>query len=173
MSGARTAAIAVAAPARGWRRSLPGAAARAEEAARAALAALRRSRVVTAGGGEIEVSVVLGDDAMVRALNRRWRGRDAATNVLAFASEEAPLPGRPLLLGDVILAHATVAREAAAQGKTLADHLAHLVIHGVLHLAGYDHEKSRDALRMEALERRILARLGIADPYRERVAGDD
>jgi len=76
-------------------------------------------------------------------------------------------------LGDVILAHATVAREAAAQGKTLADHLAHLVIHGVLHLAGYDHEKSRDALRMEALERRILARLGIADPYRERVAGDD
>lgn len=167
MSSAAAAAIAVSTPAPAWRRTLPDAAARAEEAARAALAALPRA--VAGGNGPIEISVVLGDDAMIRTLNRRWRGRDAATNVLAFASGETAMPGQPLLVGDVVLAHATVAREAAAQGKTLADHLAHLVVHGVLHLFGFDHEKSSDAVRMETLERRILARMGIADPYRERV----
>jgi probable rRNA maturation factor len=76
-------------------------------------------------------------------------------------------PGEALPLGDVVLAYETIAREAAEQGKTLADHLAHLVVHGVLHLVGYDHEAAADAERMEALERTVLSGIGIADPYRE------
>ncbi|MGH6976532.1 MAG: rRNA maturation RNase YbeY, partial [Stellaceae bacterium] len=74
------------------------------------------------------------------------------------------------LLGDVVVAHGTIAREARAQGKTLADHLAHLIVHGVLHLLGFDHERAAEARRMEALEVTILARLGVADPYRVREA---
>jgi probable rRNA maturation factor len=104
----------------------------------------------------------------VRALNRRWRGRDSATNVLSFPSGETGAGGRAVLLGDVVLAYETVAREAAAQGKTLADHLAHLVAHGVLHLLGFDHAEDAEARRMESLERRVLARLGVADPYHAR-----
>ncbi|HUZ72844.1 MAG TPA: rRNA maturation RNase YbeY [Stellaceae bacterium] len=156
-------AIDIAAPAPQWRKAVPDIAARVERTARAALAA---ADLPAAETDRIELSVVLGDDATVRALNRRWRGRDAPTNVLSFASGEAPSRGRPLLLGDVVLAYETVAREAAEQGKTLPDHLAHLVAHGTLHLLGYDHETARDAARMEALERRLLAGLGIADPYR-------
>ena len=93
---------------------------------------------------------------------------DAPTNVLSFpaAASAPPAPGAPLLLGDVVLAFETVAAEAAAQGKPLADHLAHLVVHGVLHLLGFDHEADAEAERMEALETRLLAGLGIADPYR-------
>ena len=146
--------IDVAEPAPQWRRALPDVAARVEGAARAALAA------AAGHDGEAELSVVLADDAAVRALNQRWRGRDAPTNVLSFASGERPL------LGDVVLAYETVAREAAEQGKHLADHLAHLVAHGVLHLLGFDHEAADEAETMEALERRILAGLGVADPYR-------
>jgi probable rRNA maturation factor len=116
------------------------------------------------------VSLVLAGDAAVRALNRRWRGRDSATNVLSFASGEAGGAGRTVLLGDVVLAFETVAREAAEQGKPLADHFAHLVAHGVLHLLGYDHVKAAEARRMEALERRVLAGLGVGDPYRARVS---
>jgi probable rRNA maturation factor len=109
---------------------------------------------------------VLADDASVQDLNARWRGKDAPTNVLAFASDEPPAKGKPVLLGDVVLAYETVSREAKEQGKRLADHLRHLVIHGVLHLLGYDHIKATPAKRMEALETRILASLGVADPYR-------
>jgi probable rRNA maturation factor len=152
---------------RAWRKALPDAAALAEEAARAALAAAK-PRLASV----VEVTLVLGDDALVRALNRRWRRRDAATNVLSFATGEIAAPDRPQLLGDVVLAYETVAREAAAQGKTLADHLRHLVAHGVLHLLGWDHEGDAEAARMEALERRILRRLGVADPYREREHAD-
>lgn len=149
-------------PCASWRRALPkvGALARA-----AAAAALRQSGKRLA---RAEISLVLADDATVRALNLRWRGKDAPTNVLAFASDDMPASGRPLLLGDVVFAYETVAAEAAAQGKSLADHLRHLVIHGVLHLLGYDHVAAAPAKRMEALETRILASLGVADPYRAR-----
>lgn len=162
-------AIDIAAPAPQWRKAVADCAARVDQTARAALAAAWPA--ATAGDG-VELSIVLGDDAMVRALNREWRGRDTPTNVLSFASGEAPCAGRPLLLGDVVLAYETVAREAAVQGKTLGDHLAHLIVHGTLHLLGHDHETARDAARMEALERRVLAGIGVADPYRVQEAAD-
>ncbi|HEX7970330.1 MAG TPA: rRNA maturation RNase YbeY, partial [Stellaceae bacterium] len=110
---------------------------------------------------------------LVRALNRQWRGKDVPTNVLSFPALGAtPPPGAPRLLGDVVLAFETVAAEAAAQDKPLADHLRHLVIHGVLHLLGFDHESDADAQRMEASEIAILAGLGVPDPYRVREASD-
>ncbi len=119
-----------------------------------------------------EVSLVLADDAFVRDLNREYRGQDKATNVLSFASDsanESPVfsggPGGPRMLGDIIVAFETVFAEASAQGKTLADHLCHLVVHGMLHLLGYDHEQDPAAEKMEALEVKILATLEIADPY--------
>ncbi|MGH7122804.1 MAG: rRNA maturation RNase YbeY, partial [Stellaceae bacterium] len=120
-----------------------------------------------------EVSVVLADDALLRRLNRQWRRIDAATNVLSFPSLDQELPPRaPFLLGDVVVAYETVSREAQEQGKELADHLRHLVVHGVLHLLGYDHDEPGEAEQMEALETQVLARLGVADPYAE-AAGDD
>ena len=143
-----------------WRRALPAVTTIARAAAVAALAQSGK-RI-----GAAELSLVLADDAMMRDLNARWRGKDSPTNVLAFASDEPPARRKPVLLGDVILAYQTVAREAKEQKKGLADHLRHLVIHGVLHLLGYDHVKTAPAKRMEALETRILASLGVADPYR-------
>jgi probable rRNA maturation factor len=145
-----------------WKRARPSAATVARTAAQAALAQSGK-RI-----GAAELSLVLADDATVRDLNGRWRGKDAPTNVLAFASDAPPAKGKPVLLGDVVLAYETVAREAKEQRKHLADHLRHLVIHGVLHLIGYDHMKAAPAKRMEALETRILASLGVADPYRLR-----
>ncbi len=142
-----------------WRRHLPGVERLCRETARAALAGERP--------GPAELSLVLTDDREIRDLNRRWRGKDAPTNVLSFAASLArPAPEAPLVLGDVVLAFETVRREAAAQGKPLADHVRHLIVHGVLHLLGHDHEKARDAARMERLECEILARLGVPDPYR-------
>ena len=114
------------------------------------------------------VDVTLTDDATQRALNRTWRGKDASTNVLAFpvADPASTLPtGAPLLLGDVVLAFETVRREAAEQGKPLADHLRHLVVHGVLHLLGHDHLEPVEAAAMEAREIAILAELGVPNPY--------
>lgn len=145
-----------------WKRALPMV---ASIARKAAIAALAQSGTKL---GAVELSLVLADDATLRDLNARWRGKDAPTNVLAFASGEPPAKGKPVLLGDVVLAYQTVAREAKEQKKRLADHLRHLVIHGVLHLLGYDHIKPMPAKRMEALETRILASLGVADPYRLR-----
>ena len=147
-------------PCAGWKAALPDAAQRARAAARAALAAAGWK----AGPAGAELSLVLGDDLAVRALNRDWRGQDKPTNVLSFPGGAAP-PGTPALIGDVVLAFETVSREAAAQGKPLADHLAHLVVHGVLHLIGYDHVAAPAARRMERLEIAVLAGLGIADPY--------
>lgn len=113
-----------------------------------------------------EVSVVLADDDFVRRLNRYHRGKDGPTNVLSFPAGGAPaVSGTPPLLGDIVLAGGTVAREACIQGKAPADHLAHLVVHGLLHLLGYDHQDDEGAREMETLETTILARLGIPDPY--------
>jgi probable rRNA maturation factor len=110
-----------------------------------------------------DVVVLLTDDETVRDLNARFRGKDAATNVLSFPAHDTA-HGH---LGDIALAHGICAREAAEQGKTLAAHLQHLVAHGVLHLVGYDHEDDAEAEVMEDLERRVLASLGLPDPYED------
>jgi probable rRNA maturation factor len=123
----------------------------------------------------LSASLLFTSDAEIHALNREWRQRDKATNVLSFPMLERaellalPREGPPELLGDVALAHETCAREAAEKGVPLADHAAHLIVHGLLHLAGYDHEISpEDADAMEALETKALALMGIADPYGDR-----
>jgi probable rRNA maturation factor len=113
-----------------------------------------------------EVAVLLTDDATIRGMNATWRGLDKPTNVLSFPAGESAAPH----LGDIAIACETVERESAAENKTFFDHLAHLSIHGYLHLIGFDHETDREAERMEHLETRILASLGIADPYADRQA---
>jgi probable rRNA maturation factor len=161
---ARAIVIDLAIPCARWRRAVPGVERVATGAARAALA--RAARKI----GVAELSLVLADDATSASLNERWRHRAGPTNVLAFATGAQPAAATPLLLGDVILAYETVMAEAKNQGKTAADHLRHLVIHGVLHLLGYDHDAAGAARRMETLETRILATLGVSDPYRLREA---
>lgn len=126
-------------------------------------------RAVEAAAAELstsaaELAIVLTDDSAIRVLNRKWRGIDAPTNVLSFPAEVPA--GAPPLLGDIVLAYETVAREARRDGKPFAHHAAHLAVHGFLHLCGYDHERDSDAETMEQLERTILRRLDIADPYR-------
>jgi len=149
-----------------WRRSVRAPAALCRQAAEAALAA--------AGGRSrrpCELAVLLGDDESLRVLNRTYRGMDKPTNVLSFTgSDEAGLAGKgaPHHLGDIALAYETVTREAKEQGKPLRHHLLHLVVHGTLHLLGRDHERPAEAEAMEELERRILARIGVGDPYRWR-----
>lgn len=123
-------------------------------------------RSTGSGAREAEVSIVLGDDALVRRLNAAYRGHDKATNVLSFpAGGETGPDIAPRLLGDIVLAYETVAREAREQGKSVPDHAAHLCVHGLLHLLGHDHQGDADAVAMEALETAILAELGIADPF--------
>jgi probable rRNA maturation factor len=110
-----------------------------------------------------ELAIVLTDDSAIRVLNRDWRGIDKATNVLSFpAKGGGPQPH----LGDIVLAFETVAREAKSEHKPFAHHLAHLAVHGFLHLLGYDHERDGDAREMEQAERDILRQLKIPDPYR-------
>jgi probable rRNA maturation factor len=133
-----------------WTAALPDAAAVVTRAAVAALG--------TVAG---DVVVLLTDDAGVQDLNARFRDRDRPTNVLSFPAPESAAPH----LGDLVLAHGVCAAEATAQGKTLADHLSHLTVHGVLHLLGRDHQDDGEADEMEAEERAILASLGVADPY--------
>ncbi len=111
------------------------------------------------------VSLCLSDDATICELNARWRGIDKPTNVLSFPTAERRVDSAPPMLGDIALAYETMAREAEASGVALVDHYRHLVAHGFLHLLGYDHRTDEEAERMEALEQRILARLGVADPY--------
>jgi probable rRNA maturation factor len=124
--------------------------------------------------GNHSVSIALLSDAEVRGLNKAFRGKDAPTNVLSFPSSASAHArgrgGEPLFLGDVALAYETVVSEASAQGKTVIQHAAHLVVHGVLHLAGFDHDGDADAERMEAAEGAVLARFGIPDPYRDDAA---
>jgi probable rRNA maturation factor len=112
-----------------------------------------------------QVSMVLGDDALARELNARWRQKDSPTNVLSFPSAFPASGDGGRLLGDVILAFETIEREAKENGTPFADHVAHLTVHGILHLLGHDHVEDEDAARMEALETRILKSLGISDPY--------
>jgi probable rRNA maturation factor len=149
------------------------ASARWRQAPRAATVVRRAIRAaVPARARNAELSVILTSDRAVRTLNRRWRGRDKPTNVLSFP---APPPagraisrGAPRHLGDIVLAYETVAREARAERKPLDHHIAHLALHGFLHLLGYDHESHGQAEAMERRERRILARLGVPDPYAAR-----
>ena len=123
-----------------------------------------------------EVSLMLADDELVRTLNRDYRGHDGATNVLAFAAMEGDgsrPPAAPVMLGDVVIAYETAAGEAAAGGRALADHLRHLVVHGMLHLLGFDHLSDDQAADMEELEIRVLSGLGVADPYAEPAPGKE
>jgi len=149
-------AIAFAVNAEGWPETLEAV---AETAIRAALKQSEAEVI-----GVTEVSVVLTDDAEQRELNRQWRGFDKSTNVLSFPQIEpfAPVSG---LLGDITLARETVEKEAEEMGISFEAHFTHLVVHGFLHLLGYDHIEEEDAEEMEGLETEILQSLGIADPY--------
>jgi probable rRNA maturation factor len=129
----------------------------------AILAAIRETGAGLAANAEI--SVLFCDDAFIRELNRKWRGIDKPTNVLAFPTSGDPR-ARPLL-GDIVIAFETASREASKAGRPLRDHAAHLLVHGFLHLIGHDHAGATEATAMEGLERAILCRLGIADPFRE------
>jgi probable rRNA maturation factor len=126
-----------------------GLAARLTTAAEAARKAVRLKGAFT---------ILLANDRKLRALNRDFRGKDKPTNVLSFPSADG-------YAGDIALAYGVTRKEAKAAGKTMADHATHLVVHGVLHLAGHDHERPKEARAMESLEVKILERLGIADPY--------
>lgn len=119
-------------------------------------------------GVESELSILFTDDAAMRALNAEWRGKDKSTNVLSFPAF-ALSPGDPPgpMLGDVVVAFETVCAEAELEGKAFDDHLRHLIVHGFLHVLGYDHETDTDAEEMEAAERAILADMSVSDPYSE------
>jgi probable rRNA maturation factor len=123
----------------------------------------------------VEIAIVLTDDSGIRTLNREWRKLDAPTNVLSFPAGQPPAGSRRGArrvarrhLGDIVIAYQTTAREAAAERKPFDHHLAHLAVHGFLHLFGYDHATDEEAAGMERLEVGILARLGIPDPYVQR-----
>lgn len=135
-------------------------------------ACVRRAAEAAMRDGEAppsEISVVLSDDEHIRELNKHHRNMDKPTNVLSFppARSKAP-PGTPRFLGDIVLAFETIEREARDEDKPLENHITHLVVHGVLHLLGYDHEDEEEAELMENRERQILSGLGIPDPYAER-----
>ena len=118
-------------------------------------------------GSHCYVAVLLTDDDEIAAINAEWRGKKKPTNVLSFPiPDDLPVPeGELRPLGDIVLAHGVITGEAVEQGKTLRDHTAHLIVHGTLHLLGYDHESDEEAEEMEALETRILMGMGISDPY--------
>lgn len=124
--------------------------------------------IADADTGDAELAVMLTDDAGIRALNGNWRGIDKPTNVLSFPALQpaGDTPDdMPRMLGDIAIAYETTRREADEEGKPFDHHLSHLAVHGFLHLIGYDHENDDDAEAMEAMEREILAQLGIPDPY--------
>jgi len=133
--------------------------------------------MVDADTGDAELAIMLTDDAGIRTLNQNWRGIDKPTNVLSFPALQPPSgvepDDAPRMLGDIAIAYETMRREADEESKPFAHHLSHLSVHGFLHLVGYDHEKDGEAEVMEALERDILASLGIPDPYAERDPGPD
>ena len=133
--------------------------------ARAIATALETSKVKLMDG--VEVSVLYCGDGFMQELNKQWRGKDQPTNVLSFPAASGKALQRTPTLGDIIVSCDTVVREAKADNKTFADHLAHMLVHGSLHLVGFDHEVDDEAEDMEAHERQALAKLGIADPYGE------
>lgn len=152
----------------GWRTAVTG------DVSEMTISAVKAALASVGPASTVEVSVRLTGDSEIQTLNNAYRGRDVATNVLSFtlseddASPEIETPlmdGVPRLLGDVVVAFETCAHEAEEQTKPLADHLQHMVVHGVLHLLGYDHEIEDDAAKMEELERNILADLDVPDPY--------
>ncbi len=154
----------------GWRESLPEAEDLGLRAAGAAFAEAAGETVAEAA----EASLVLADDAFVHALNRDYRGQDKPTNVLSFANLDGgagPQVGAPFLLGDIVIALETTMAEAADAGKPLSDHFCHLIVHGMLHLLGFDHQTDAQAESMERMEIRILQGMGIADPYAESPEG--
>jgi probable rRNA maturation factor len=173
--------IAILSPA--WANAVPHLEARVRRAAKAALAAARADGCILPP--RVEVSLALAGDRLVQHLNSTYRKRNKPTNVLSFPAADIAGPKSrkregawlqpprqpvllgdvPVLLGDVIVAFETTDAEATAQGKALGHHLAHLIVHGTLHLLGYDHERLAEARRMERLEVAILAGLGVADPY--------
>ena len=138
--------------------ALPNLEMMAEQAAAAALPTAEQGRIIT---------LLFSDNETMQDLNKEWRGLNKPTNVLSFpAPKDQPVPpgGLPLL-GDIVLGYGICAREAEDAGKTLADHTCHLIVHGILHLLGYDHENDKDADVMEAVEIKILSTLGIENPY--------
>lgn len=141
--------------------SLPGLEVLTRSSVDAALAVRQLNAV------DCEIAVLFTDDVAIAEINAEWRGKDKPTNVLSFPTpEDMPTPaGEPRPLGDIVLALGVITREAAEQGKSLRAHTAHLIVHGTLHLLGYDHESDDGAAEMEALETRILKGLGISDPY--------
>jgi probable rRNA maturation factor len=173
-----TLAVSIVQRAPGWKQAGVGAACLRRAARLAFGAGCAAHRVAHTPESEYEVTLLLSDDGEVRSLNRQWRGKDKPTNVLSFPATEAPgegldsFCGEPCPLGDIVLALETLQREAAEQAIALDDHAKHLVVHGVLHLLGFDHEASADAAEMEALETEILGMLGVADPYREPALAD-
>ena len=158
---------------RGWSRILPAPSRVVRRASLAALAAAEKAGCALLASARDdrtrwELGILLADDATVQRLNREYRRVDKPTNVLSFSgvwARAAGAAGAPLALGDVVLARETVAAEALAQAKLVADHVSHLVVHGVLHLLGYDHQSAGEAGAMERLEVGVLAMLGIDDPY--------
>jgi probable rRNA maturation factor len=141
--------------------AIPGLEAFAEAGVDAALAH------VGIDSSSVEVAVLFTDDASISAINGEWRGKPAPTNVLSFPAPSDMIvpPGELRPLGDIVLASGVVEREALQQGKSLRDHTAHLIVHGVLHLLGKDHEEDAEAEAMERLEADILKGLGVSDPY--------
>ncbi len=133
-------------------------------------------RALAAASGDVgeagEVSVLFTHDDEMQALNRQWRGFDKPTDVLSFPFEGPDLPGGPALLGDIAIGYNTALRDAQAMGRSFDAHVSHLLIHGFLHLLGYDHIEAADAEVMEPMETRILASLGWPDPYRTGPYGD-
>ncbi|CAN5221555.1 rRNA maturation RNase YbeY [soil metagenome] len=131
----------------------------------AAEAIVERAAAMALGDVQGDLVVLLTDNGAVQLLNAEFRDKDRPTNVLSFPGADMVLPGAPVHLGDIVLAFGICRDEAAEQGKSLANHLTHLVVHGVLHVLGRDHEDEAEAEAMEAQERTLLASLGVADPY--------
>lgn len=155
----------------GWLEAVPDLEKRSRDVAETVLARVSPpERLGEARDSPLETAIRFSDDQTVRALNRDYRGKDAPTNVLSFAQIDpgfdAP-PGMPTPLGDVILALETCKRESEEQGKPFEHHVIHLVIHGMLHLLGFDHEKAAEADVMEETERRLMRYFGLSDPYAE------
>lgn len=155
----------------GWNTDLPDYESVIERAVHAVFSTCPVAAEIKGSVPSIEISITLSDDESVRILNRDYRGKDKPTNILSFAMQdtedgwEYPTPGLPCTLGDLVIARETLIREAEDEAKSFADHFTHLIVHGTLHLLGYDHIEDEEADEMETLEINILNELGIKNPY--------